>query len=1232
MLALAMAGLATLPVVGHAATAVGWQKSLTEAFSAKTSVRAASTANLTLSGTQTVDGVVLAVGDRVLVKDQAIPAKNGIYIVSAGAWTRATDSDHWGKFIGANVIVTEGSANARSQWLSTALAGAGVLDTSSLTFAKLSGATTNSLAVLASNGIVVNNSGNIVARNLTAGSSRLSILNADGVAGNPTLDVVETNIAINNLNGTLSVSKGGTGATSLTTNGVLFGNGTGAVQVTLPGTSGQLLVANASGVPTFVSLSGDASLAASGAVTLANTGVVAGTYGSSTTAPVFAVDSKGRLTSASAVTITPAWANVTGKPTTVAGYGITDINAYAPTLTGGGASGTWGISITGNAATASKITSQGNVTAETGTVSPPTGLTMRQVYANGYPESYGNVLSMGGAGQSQLLLGWSGVSGAHEDNFIRSKRDVADATWSPWAKIMTDVNIGNYAPSLTGAGASGTWGISVTGNAATATQLATARTISMTGDGTWSTTFDGSANATGTLTLANTGVAAGTYGSPTMTTVYTVDSKGRIAGASNVTITPAWASVTGKPTTVAGYGITDINSYAPTLTGSGASGTWGINITGNAGSATVHSVTDSRSVVDTPESYNRGVYFDFKANTTNGLSDGGTYNGVMTFRQWGSSTDWSGGVAHQLGFTDSGDLWHRTGSGTAWAGWQEILDSTNVGAYAPSLTGVGASGTWGISVTGNAATATKLATARTISAAGDATWSATFDGSANATGTLTLANTGVTAGTYGSATTTPVYTVDSKGRITAASNVTITPAWANVSGKPTTVAGYGITDINSYAPTLTGGGASGTWGINVTGSAGSVSGLTLNSSSAPIAPDSVTQNQLGYANSVSLFGQTDGGLHSSAYSSSWIHQIFGDFRTGQIAVRGKNNGVWQGWRTVLDSGNATYAYNMNQNVRTTDTPTFAELYTNGWFRNNQAGTGMYNQATGRHIYSESSAYWRMTSDNGMRFYAGDNATLRGYVYHDSGGFGLLNGSGAWAVRANLSGSNAGGSLYGTWDAGNLTIGGNQVIHSGNIASYLGSNVMPLNGGVNANFDIASNSNTSAYYDAAMELRELKHGGAQTGALSEAPRLAFHWGSRVASQIALNTNNTIMIRDNPGTGYEKFAAGNITANGNLTATGNLTLSAAYPTLYTGGGYLTIPNGAYFSGGTVYVANQMQARGGVNNDSGNLVLSSTGGGTVVVNNQMQLAAVASSGAACGVAGAIARDGSNNVYICK
>ena len=68
-------------------------------------------------------------------------------------------------------------------------------------------------------------------------------------------------------------------------------------------------------------------------------------------------------------------------------------------------------------------------------------------------------------------------------------------------------------------------------------------------------------------------------------------------------------------------------------------------------------------------------------------------------------------------------------------------------------------------------------------------------------------------------------------------------------------------------------------------------------------PDNITENGTSYINSISLFGQTDGALYSQAYSSIWVHQIFGDYRTGKLAVRGKNNGSWTSWSTVWSSNN-----------------------------------------------------------------------------------------------------------------------------------------------------------------------------------------------------------------------------------------------------------------------------------------------------------------------------------------
>jgi len=78
----------------------------------KTPVRAATTAAITLSGTQTVDIVVLVVGDRVLVKDQATAATNGLYIVQAGAWIRAEDFNTTAEAVPGSVVsVQEGTVN-----------------------------------------------------------------------------------------------------------------------------------------------------------------------------------------------------------------------------------------------------------------------------------------------------------------------------------------------------------------------------------------------------------------------------------------------------------------------------------------------------------------------------------------------------------------------------------------------------------------------------------------------------------------------------------------------------------------------------------------------------------------------------------------------------------------------------------------------------------------------------------------------------------------------------------------------------------------------------------------------------------------------------------------------------------------------------------------------------------------------------------------------------------------
>lgn len=100
----------------------------------KASARAIATSNITLSGTQTVDGVSLLAGDRVLVAGQTTASQNGIYVVASGAWTRSTDADSSADLnSGAAVFVEEGTTNADTGWVLTT-DGTITLGTTSLTF------------------------------------------------------------------------------------------------------------------------------------------------------------------------------------------------------------------------------------------------------------------------------------------------------------------------------------------------------------------------------------------------------------------------------------------------------------------------------------------------------------------------------------------------------------------------------------------------------------------------------------------------------------------------------------------------------------------------------------------------------------------------------------------------------------------------------------------------------------------------------------------------------------------------------------------------------------------------------------------------------------------------------------------------------------------------------------------------------------------------------------------
>jgi hypothetical protein len=139
----------------------------------KDSVRVATTANITLSATQTIDGVAVIAGNRVLVKNQSTASQNGIYVVAAGAWSRSTDANTSAKVTaGMFTFAAEGTVNADSGWVLTTN-DVITLNTTPLTFTQFSGAG----QIVAGNGL--SKTGNTL--NVGTANAARIVVNADNI-------------------------------------------------------------------------------------------------------------------------------------------------------------------------------------------------------------------------------------------------------------------------------------------------------------------------------------------------------------------------------------------------------------------------------------------------------------------------------------------------------------------------------------------------------------------------------------------------------------------------------------------------------------------------------------------------------------------------------------------------------------------------------------------------------------------------------------------------------------------------------------------------------------------------------------------------------------------------------------------------------------------------------------------------------------------------------------------
>jgi hypothetical protein len=334
------------------------------------------------------------------------------------------------------------------------------------------------------------------------------------------------------------------------------------------------------------------------------------------------------------------------------------------------------------------------------------------------------------------------------------------------------------------------------GNADTATRLLNSRNIAITGDLAWNVNFDGSANVTATGTLANSGVAANTYGSSTTVPVFAVDAKGRVTSVTNTGINFSTSTVAqaDKLTNSRNIAITGDLSWnvnfdgsanvtaTGTLANSGVTaGTYGSST--QVGIVTVDAKGRVTSASNIPISFSSAT-----VDKANQLTNARNFSITGDVDATAVSFNGTGNVNLVTTLDNSGVVAATYGSST-----QVPVFTVDAKGRVTSVTNTGVNFN-----TATVAQADKLTNSRNIAITGDLAWNVNFDGSANVTATGTLANSGVTANTYGSSSTVPVFTVDAKGRVTSVTNTGINFSTATVAQSDTIKTIATVTNASFY--------------------------------------------------------------------------------------------------------------------------------------------------------------------------------------------------------------------------------------------------------------------------------------------------------------------------------------------------------------------------------------------------------------------------------------------------
>lgn len=874
-------------------------------------------ATLTNAGTQValvVDGVAMSVADRVLVYEQTTQTQNGIYVVTdvgSGStnWilTRSSDADTYAFASatalgeGSAVFVQEGATGAGETYVCNTV-GTITFGTTNITFSQISSTQIYSagtgLTLTGTQFSITNtgtagtygNASNVPVFTTNAQGQVTSVTNtaiaiaAGAVSGLAASATTDTTNASNITSGTLGTSRlsgsytgitgvgtlaagtwngstigaiyGGTGFSSFATGDIIYADSSTTLARLADVAVGNALISGgAASDPSWGKIG--LTTHVDGILPVANGGTGNATNQAASVANNATFNNSG-AGAASGSTFNGS-SPLTISYNTLGAYPTTNPAGYTNntgTVTSVGGTGTVnGLTLTGTVATSGNLTLGGTLSGIANSA-----LTNSSVTVNG----------------TSIALGASGTVTANTTSALTFNNGGAGAASGSTFNGGTPLTISYNtvgAPSVTGTGASGTWGINVTGNAATVTNgVYTTGNQTISGNKTFSGTLTGTgsyrignvpsdywAGSPALWNIGNIGGWIGTNGSFATTIANNAyrNSSGAVSFIGVNGVTTKGAMIDLEPTTIrfrvgTASGTTIGQKASLDENGTLTATTFSGNLSGNATTATtlqtartINGVSFNGSAnitvtADTPNTLTRGTYLT--GNNFNG-SAATTWAVDATTTATGSkivARDASGDDYRRWGFAQYFNMSHavatRNGDTVFYSSTDDYIRKNNAAGFRTSLnvptrTGGDASGTWGISISGNAATVTNGVYQNQYGS-----FQVSFTSNINA-------NTNRNAGVYGSyaaaATNTPTTSgllwnatagADGSGdgaqiwQDYSTNNLYARQRWGGSYNSWLTI--LSASNYNSYAPTLTGGGASGTWGISISGTAANTSSIS----------------------------------------------------------------------------------------------------------------------------------------------------------------------------------------------------------------------------------------------------------------------------------------------------------------------------------------------------------------------------------------------------------------------